>query len=237
MSYIFRARSLQQEQMDTQPLDDANAARVLRTLETINRWLGGVRATLSCFERWSKQWKPGETIRVIDWGAGGGDLARAIVRWGRDRGFTMHMTGVDNHHTTVEYARSRCQLFPEIQWMEADLMTFESDEPYDYAISSLTLHHLPDEVIVALLQKSDRLARRGIVMNDLKRSARAWAWIWLLSRLARAHPMVRNDGPLSVRRAFVRSDLEALARTASLPYLKVQTHFGYRYTLAGEKPS
>ena len=71
-------------------------------------------------------------------------------------------------------------------------------------------------------------------MNDLIRSPRAWVWIWTLSRLTGAHPMVQHDGPLSVRRAFRPYELEALAWQAGIPYLKVTKHFGYRQTLAGE---
>ena len=50
-----------------------------------------------------------------------------------------------------------------------------------------------------------------------------------------AHPIVQNDGPLSVKRAFTAKELEYFGRQAGLPYLKAQTHFGYRLTLAGEK--
>ena len=46
----------------------------------------GVRATLSHFKRWSRRWKPGERIRVIDWGTGGADIPRALVRWARANG-------------------------------------------------------------------------------------------------------------------------------------------------------
>jgi hypothetical protein len=106
---------------------------------------------------------------------------------------------------------------------------------FDYALSSLTLHHLNDSQIISLLQQSDRLCRRGIIMNDLKRSVRAWMWIWVLTRVTGAHPVVQNDGPLSVRRAFRPQELAALAAQAGLSYLKVKTHFGYRLTLAGEK--
>jgi hypothetical protein len=104
-----------------------------------------------------------------------------------------------------------------------------------YAHTSLSIQHFKHFEIVSLLQKSDRVARRGMIMNDLKRSARAWLWIWLLTRIGRAHPIVQNDGPLSVRRAFRRDELLALARRAGLDYLDVTTHFGYRLTLAGEK--
>jgi hypothetical protein len=94
---------------------------------------------------------------------------------------------------------------------------------------------LSDQEIIALLQRSDRLTLRGMIMNDLKRSVRAWAWIWALSRLGRAHPIVQYDGPLSVKRAFTPNELRNFARQANVTYTEVHTHFGYRLTLAGEK--
>jgi hypothetical protein len=222
--------------MDTESLSPGTTAEILRALETINLWLGGVRATLWHLNRFSRFWSAGQIIRIIDWGTGGADLPRAIVRWARARGFRVEILGVDNNQAMLAYARAACRDYPEIRLLEGDLIKLPRfHEPFDYAISSLCLHHLKDEAIVNLLAKSDRFTQRGIIMNDLKRSARAWAWIWLLSRLGRAHPIVQHDGPLSVKRAFTPKELGNLARQANVAYAKVYTHFGYRLTLAGEK--
>ncbi len=222
--------------MDVETLDPAGASQVLGALETINQRLGGVHATLSHFNRWSRHWTRGETIHIVDWGTGGGDIPRALARWGRGKGYNLRITGVDQNEAVLTYAQEQSRQYPEITLIQADAASFEPGQSVDYAISSLTLHHLTDEAIVALLRKSDQMARRGIVMNDLIRSARAWLWIWTLSRLTMAHSMVRHDGPLSVRRAFTKGELKALAARAGLSYLDVFTHFGYRQTLAGEKP-
>jgi hypothetical protein len=237
MNLLWTERSLQPERMDLEPLDPVDAASILGNLETVNAWLGGVRATLSHVQRYSKRWKPGETIRIIDWGTGGADIPRALVRWGRRKGFPIEVVGVDSNPSVMKIAREACRDFPEIDLIEADILDYLDRQSglFDYAISSLTLHHLPNEAIVSLLQKSDRVAKRGIIMNDLKRSVRAWAWIWALTRLTGAHPIVQNDGPLSVRRAFRPGELQSLSQQAGLTYLKVKTHFGYRLTLAGER--
>lgn len=242
MSRIFKTRSLISERMDQEPLPEADAREILKTLETINVWLGGVRATLWHLKRFARRWSPGQRIRIIDWGTGGADIPRAIVRWGRSRGFRMEITGVDGNPTVIEYAKRACEGYPEIIVTHQDIFASPltplptgEGEPFDYAVSSLTLHHLSDDQIVSLLQKSDRMATRGIIMNDLKRSARAWAWIWALSRLGRAHPIVQYDGPLSVKRAFTPAELRNLALRAGVRYISVHTHFGYRLTLAGEK--
>jgi flavin-dependent dehydrogenase len=252
MDGFWAERSLKRERMDVETLDAPTAASILGTLETINAWIGGVHATLSHLRAFSKNWKPGERIRLIDWGTGGADLPRALVRWGRQNGFQLEITGVDNNGPILEVARRACRDYPEIQLIHinfnnvgdgVEFLRFfskvnnssTSPEPFDYALSSLCLHHLKDEEIVTLLKTSDQITTRGMIMNDLKRSVRAWLWIWTLTRLGGVHPIVQNDAPLSVRRSFRARELEKLAERAGLSYLKVKTHFGYRLSLAGEK--
>jgi hypothetical protein len=254
MSLLLKSRSLDLERMDMETLGRDTAANTLGALETINLWLGGVRATLWHLKRFSKRWMPGERIRIIDWGTGGADMPRAIVRWGRQNGFRIEIVGIDRNPEILDYARQASRDFPEIKIMQDDIVASPGlpapspdgrgtsaaqgeAELFDYAVSSLCLHHLSDTEIIDLLKKSDRVTTRGFIMNDLKRSARAWAWIWALSRLGRAHPIVQNDGPLSVKRAFTTKELETLAKAAGITYANVYTHFGYRLTLAGEKAS
>jgi hypothetical protein len=236
MSLIFGARSNLPERMDTETIKPDEMARILKALEFINRWLGGVNATLWHLKRFSRFWRPRQTIRIVDWGTGGADIPRAIVRWARRHDFRVDILGMDHHPAVLDYARNACRDYSEIRLMEGDLSRLSAlQEPFDYAISSLCLHHLSDDTIIDLLKKSDHFVQRGIIMNDLQRSARAWAWIWALTRLFRAPPMVQYDGPLSVRRAFRRKELEYFAAQSGLNYVKVKRHFGYRLTLAGEK--
>jgi hypothetical protein len=235
MDIDFSRRSSELELMDTERIPPSDMSGILAALERINRLLGGARATLWHLERFARGWKTGETVRIVDWGAGGADIPRAIVRWARARRRSVKIWAVDDNDTVVQEARRRCASYPEIVVERGSALTFDPPEPVDYAISSLTLHHLSDADIVALLKRSDRLSRRGLIMNDLIRSRRAWLWIHALARAARLHPIVRNDGPLSVRRAFRHDELLRYGREAGLSYLNVQTFFGYRQTLAGEK--
>lgn len=222
--------------MDAKDFPHDQMAPILASLERINTRLGGYRATLYHLDRFSARWASGQTIRFVDWGTGGADMPRAIVRWARRRGQRVEVIGVDHHPAVLAYARKACADYPEIQIQDRDLTQIRAgDWDADYALSSLCLHHLPDDAIIRLLQDSDRIVARGLIFNDLKRSARAWAWIWALSRVFRAPPVVQHDGPLSVRRAFTREELLRYAASAGLPYLRVSTHFGYRFTLSGEK--
>src|SRR5882672_8375822 len=106
MSLIFKTRSLASERMDTEFVHPDEMARILRALEMVNVWLGGVRATLGHLNRFSRFWSPGQTIRMIDWGTGGADVPRAIVRWARKRGFRVEIMGIDNNPAVIAYAKT-----------------------------------------------------------------------------------------------------------------------------------
>lgn len=235
MPHSFSSRADGPERMDIETLSLHDTEKILTALERINRWLGGVHATLSPLKEFSKRWKPGETIRIVDWGTGGADIPRALVQWARKNGFVFEIVGIDNNPEVIEVAKKLCKDYPEIRFVRAHLFAYPENETFDYAISSLCLHHLTEPVITELFKKSDRMAQRGIIMNDLIRSRRAWAWIWALTRLGHSHPIVQYDAPLSVRRAFGRGELESLARKAGVSYLSEKRHFGYRVTLSGEK--
>lgn len=220
--------------MDVEPLSFEDTRTILQTLERINRWLGGIHATLTPLRDFAKRWKPGERIRMVDWGTGGADIPRAIVRWARNQKVRVEIVGVDNNEMTLKVAQQLCEDYPEIRFVKADV-TEEIPGAFDYALSSLSLHHMTNDTIIQLLKKSDRLARRGIVMNDLRRSRWAWLWIWGLTKGLGAHPVVHDDGPMSVARGFTVSEMESFGRAAGLPYLKVTRSFPYRLVLAGEK--
>jgi hypothetical protein len=97
----------------------------------------------------------------------------------------------------------------------------------------LFFHHLTDDDVVRTLRAFDRLARRGVVVNDLVRSWRHLFWSWLFTRPF--NEVLRQDGPLSVRRAFTPPELVRLVECSEVDWLSVRSHFGHRMSLAGER--
>ena len=90
------------------------------------------------------------------------------------------------------------------------------DHSFDIAHASLLLHHLDPPAAVVLLREMSRVARHGIVVNDLIRSRLAWIGAWLLSHLATGNRYTRRDAPLSVRRAYTVAELTSLIAAAGL---------------------
>src|SRR3546814_12757143 len=75
---------------------------------------------------------------------------------------------------------------------------------WDFIISSLVAHHMSNAERLAFLDFMERHASRGWFVNDLYRHAFAYHGFPLLARLLRLHPIVREDGQLSIARALVR---------------------------------
>jgi hypothetical protein len=78
------------------------------------------------------------------------------------------------------------------------------------------LHHLGPADAVTMLREMGRVATRAILVNDLLRSRLGLAGAWLLSRVATRNPLSRHDAPLSVRRAYTKEEMQALAEQAGL---------------------
>ena len=104
---------------------------------------------------------------------------------------------------------------------------------FDYALTAMFLHHLDEAQIVEVLRTMDRLATRGIIVADLLRHYRAYAWITLFTALA--NPMVRHDAKVSVAQALSRQEVLELRDQAAINYVRYDEHFGHRFVLAGEK--
>jgi ubiquinone/menaquinone biosynthesis C-methylase UbiE len=226
-------RERQAEWMDEPGADPRLLDKSLRFIRGINRWLGYTRATVSHFEHFSRTWARGARVTVLDVATGTADVPAALVEWGDRRGFDVRVVGIDLHDRTIRAAQGR-SLDRRIGLVRADALRLPfADGSFDYVMTSMFLHHLDDDVVVRVLAEMGRVARRGVVVADLVRDARAVFWIKLLSLCA--NPMVRHDAVVSVRQSFREGEIVELARRAGLGYVRYSRHFAHRFVLAGEK--
>jgi hypothetical protein len=231
----LRQRRRETEWMDAADVDPAMLARSLRFIRRVNTLLLYTRATISHLDRFSRRWKPGERITMIDFATGSADVPLAIVRWAARRGFDVRIVGLDLHETTCDFARAATRDEPRIEIVRGDAL----DPPFaagsfDYALSSMFLHHLSEAAAAGALAAMARVARRGIVAADLLRRRRAYAWISLFTLLS--NPVVRHDARVSVAQAFTAEEALQLRDRAGVDFAQFCTHFGHRFVLAGEKP-
>ena len=94
------------------------------------------------------------------------------------------------------------------------------------------LHHLPGAAGTTLLRELDRVARRGVVVADIRRSPVAAAGIWLASFPMRFHPATRRDSVISVFRGFSDEELLCACRAAGIDRATIRRHPGWCLTAA-----
>ncbi|WP_103030466.1 methyltransferase domain-containing protein [Salinibacter altiplanensis] len=225
-----------EEWMDDFSITDARLARALRDLRRINRLLGGYRATDHVLDPILKRH---DRLRLLDVGCGSGDHLLHLARRGERFGCTLDLIGIDANPVTVGHARAYLdrQLSPSLRARVRVEIGDARALPYDAGAVDLThaalfLHHFHGPSAVQVLSEMQRVARHGLLVNDLHRHLLAYAGIWGLSRALGLAPMVQHDGPVSVRRGFWRAELHTLARAAQLPPASIRWHWAFRWTLS-----
>jgi ubiquinone/menaquinone biosynthesis C-methylase UbiE len=226
-------RRRQAEWMDQPGADPEQIRKSLAFIERANRFLGYARATIRHLDRFSKTWKPAEPITLLDLATGSADIPRAILNWADREGHNLRIVAIDRQAPTIA-AASQSSIDPRLGLVQADVfdLPFEPGS-FDYVTTHMFLHHLSDEQAVEVMVSMARLARRGVIVADLLRHYRAYAWISLLTLASGA--MVRHDARASVAQAFTRAEVLRLRDRAGLNFVDYYRHFGHRFVLAGSK--
>jgi len=204
----------------------------LRDLRRINRLLGGTALS----RRAVTVLVPDEAARIeiLDIGTGAVDIPEALIG---DRARTYVVTAIDSRSEVIEAAvRSRPRL-ASLQGLSLGVGDGRSlpfaDASFDVAHASMLLHHLDLADARTLITEMARVARRGIVLNDLARGRGHWIAAWLLLHVATTNSFTRHDGPLSVRRAWSLPEATRLVEGCGLTIVHVRTGIvGHRWALA-----
>jgi ubiquinone/menaquinone biosynthesis C-methylase UbiE len=218
------------------PLDDPAALRGnLRDLARINHRLGGTAASRRAIERLLNGRSGPHTL--LDVGTGAADIPLALVLATARTDRPIRATAVDSRDEVLAAARDlepRLRDTPGLGLVSGDGRSLPwTDRSFDVVHASLLLHHLEPGDAIAFLTEASRLARHGVVVNDLVRSRLHWLGARLLLSVATRNRYTRNDGPLSVRRAYTRVELRALLAAAGLrPVAEAGAYFGHRVAIA-----
>ncbi|MBS1907419.1 MAG: methyltransferase domain-containing protein [Actinobacteria bacterium] len=192
-----------------------------QALEHTYRLFGAVNAVVSrpgaLYRRDIRPRARAGRVRILDVGAGGGDLCRALAaRLARD-GLAAEITALDADERATAWAAGhdagagvtyRCALV-------ADLVG--AGETYDVVLSNHVLHHLGADELQGMLADTARLAgETGLVVHrDIARSRAAYALFaagtWPFAGNLLAGSFIRSDGLTSIRRSYTAAELSALA--------------------------
>ncbi|MEC3910852.1 methyltransferase domain-containing protein [Sphingobium sp. CR2-8] len=213
-----------QEQMDAPDLPPETYAAVLHDLSRVNKWTMAARPTLGFLGRIAR---PGEPLRILDVGYGAGDMLRTIAQWGRTRRIPLTLVGIDLNPRSAAVAKAATAQDMEIDYRTGDYADL-ANQNWDVILSSLVAHHMSREELIQFLRFMDGEASRGWLINDLHRHRFAYLGYPLLARLMQWHPIVRQDGTLSIARSYRRDEWRPLLDEAAIMGARVFRAFPFR---------
>jgi SAM-dependent methyltransferase len=214
------------ELLDDPAADDALATRSLRDVAWANKLFGGTWAVLSCLDALFARSTPSTTLTLLDIGTGAGDIPEKARARAARRGLVLETTGLERTEAVAALARRRAGT---VIVGDARALPFP-DGSFDIVTTSQVLHHFEDHEAVVVLREMHRVARRLVVVSDLRRSWAAAAGIWASSWALGFHPVSRHDGTLSVLRGYRARELGALVEKAIGFRPEVRDRPGFRVT-------
>ena len=232
MSGRFDQRSYELEHIDKGDYTPEEYEGCLAELRRVNRWLGDLsalrRSVLPDIER-----DDAREFTLLDVGAGTGELLREVALAARARGVTARPAGLELNERAAEGVLAESREFEEIVSVRGDALRLPfADGAFDYVMCSLFTHHFRDDACVRVFEEMARVARRRVYCIDLHRHPVAYYFYTTIGRLILHNRLVREDGALSILRAFRPEELQRLGEQAGLKEVKVERRFPYRLVLS-----
>ena len=200
------------ELLDDPHADPATVAESLRNIARANRWFGGAAAVRFGLGRVLGNVPVGSSLSLLDLGTGLGDLPRVAVRWASARRIHLVPVGLELNPVAARLAHDRglptavaCAGAPPVR-----------DKSVDVVLVSQVAHHLTAESVVHLLRTCDRLARRAVILADLRRGRLAAPAFWCGAQVLAFDRVTVADGMTSIRRGFSRRELATLMADAGI---------------------
>jgi SAM-dependent methyltransferase len=219
----LRQRVRDEEQMDDPSLDPKAYDEVLKGLGRVNAWTFAARPTLAFLARATRG---RDGFSLLDVGSGEGGMLRVIAKWARRRGLEARLTGVDLNPKSEAVARAMTPAAMPIAYRTGDYRDLGG---FDLVVSSLVAHHMTDGQLRDFLRWMEANSDRGWFVNDLHRHGFAYFGFPLLATLLRVHRIVREDGQLSIARAFRPADWRSILAEAGVTEgVKVRRYFPFR---------
>jgi SAM-dependent methyltransferase len=202
---------------------EAEALASLGDIRFVNRWLGN-RGRMAAVV--GPMLEAVARPRLLDVGCGSGDVPAFFVRQVRR---PLLAVGADLKLLHLKVAPA------EVRGVVADVRRLPfAPESFDVVTASLFLHHFDGAEVAAVLQRLYALARRALVINDLRRARVPYAFGRVTFPLLFRSRVSVEDGLLSIRRAFTEAELARAFDQAGIP-VRIQRNWPYRLLAVADK--
>jgi 2-polyprenyl-3-methyl-5-hydroxy-6-metoxy-1,4-benzoquinol methylase len=226
-------RASEVEIMDDLDCSGPVVDQTLRELDIINQWLGGNAVTLNPVKSLLQtNNSTSQPIVMADLGCGSGDMLRRIARWARQEKIEMKGIGIDANQNIIGYARQASRSFKELDFQTLNIFSTEfQNMTFDVVLATLFTHHFTHDELVLMLTRLKKQTRKFIIINDIHRHPLAYYSIRWLTKFFSRSEMVKFDAPLSVRRAFLKKEWEAILKEAGVKNYQLRWRWAFRWQL------
>ena len=219
------------ELLDDSSANDAQVCESLRNIARANRWFGGATAVRWAMTQLLRNTPSTRALALLDVGAGTGDLARAARSAAHRRGVELRVICLDRHRIAAGLASAAGHA---ALTADAGALPF-ADRSVDVVLLSQLVHHFDEPSAERLLRESARVARRGVIVADLRPSRLAAALFRPAARALGFDRVTIHDGLTSLQRAYTAAELARLMASAGLP-VRVARRPGWRLVALAQLP-
>ncbi len=213
------------ELLDEDSVSAADVEAALRDIWRINQRFGGVSGCLRLLDHFLAR-SGLRRFRALDVGAGDGRLAACLQDELADRGLETTFWALDRRLSHLNCSRSSHDPLNRVAANALEL-PFPSAS-FELVMCNLFVHHFSGTSLRYLLAEMVRVASQGVCVNDLERRWLPYLFI-RYAPFATRNPIARRDGVASVRQAYTRPELAAVASTCgassvdvmSLPFFRL----------------
>lgn len=206
MSLSERAVDLT-ELMDDPACDPQRLAATYRRFGVVNRLVSGWGAV------YRRSLRPylrglGRPARVLDLGAGGGDLVQRLSRLAERDGLDTHWVGAEPEPRALQAAARNEN--GRIRFVAGDSSALRAaGDRFDAVISNHVLHHLDPAGLRRFADDSLALSTGPVLHSDIERGRLAYGLYAVGITPLRRGTFLYTDGLRSIRRSYRAGELEA----------------------------
>ncbi len=201
-------RSYEEELMDRQDADPKRLKKTIEQFDLLNRLFASAIPLFKKHLLPKMLAEPDRLWTVLDFGSGGGDIDRAVVRLCRKKGLKVKVTALDLDARVLPWAQHLCRDYPEITPIAGSIFDLATLGDFDFIVSNHTLHHFTYPQVRRAVELCLIHARHGFLLNDLRRSFWAYVGYTIFTGLLIKGSLAFSDGRLSIRRGFTVAELE-----------------------------
>ena len=169
---------------------------------------------------------PKKSYTILDMGCGDGEMLRILSQ--ALKKFPVDFIGVDINKDVLETAKIKSKIYTNITFVHADILRTSLAQS-DIVLCTLTLHHFKSREIIPLVKKLAGLSRLAVIINDLQRSGLAYHLFKVFGAVLLSSKIAISDGLVSIRRGFVRQELNRFAFDLNEFKHRIRWKWAFRY--------